>query len=251
MRRKNSENGEKTMETFCIRLADRVIGLQTVYPDTRILSRDYLCGEPPELSFETREADIEYERTMSRREQPGIEYPGGYLETLAVYRKISEALLGDGCILMHGAVVSVDGEAYLFTARSGTGKTTHIRLWQERFGDRCTVVNGDKPILRLKNGTVTAYGTPWCGKEGLNSNLAVPLRSICRLERGTENSIREIGFREALPTLLGQSYIPRTENANRTVLHFWTEAAGTLSFYQLNCNMDPEAADVAYSGMKK
>lgn len=236
------------MEDFRIKLAERVFRLRTLWPDTRRMSSDYLTDETPDFEVETDEEDIVFEQEMSLQEQPGVFYPPGYLETLAVYRRIAERLSEDACILMHGAAAAVDGEAYLFTARSGVGKTTHIRLWQERFGDRLTVVNGDKPILRLKDGRVYVCGTPWSGKEGLNTNVILPLKAICRLERGRENTIRELGFSEILPVLLEQSY-PPVGRAGRRVLDFWTEAAKSLSFYSLHCGMEPEAAEVSWLGM--
>ena len=69
--------------------------------------------------------------------------------------------------LMHAAVVAVDGVAYIFTAPSGTGKTTHTMLWKKHFGDRAVIVNGDKPLIRLQGGKVYVCSTPWKGKEEL------------------------------------------------------------------------------------
>ena len=80
-----------------------------------------------------------------------------------IYRKIADALVDDGVILYHGSVIAVDGQGYLFTAKSGTGKSTHTALWRELFGERAVMVNDDKPLLRVKDDQVTVYGTPWNG----------------------------------------------------------------------------------------
>ena len=92
---------------------------------------------------------------------------------------------------MHGAAIAFDGAAYLFTAPSGTGKTTHVRLWRQYLGSRVTVVNGDKPFLSLEpDGTVRVWGSPWAGKERWQSPISVPLCGVCLLERGTDRICR-------------------------------------------------------------
>jgi len=239
------------MENFKIKIADRVFDISTLFPNTKALCNNYLCKEKADFEIRISDEDIDRERKASEKEQPNNTYSDGYLETLAVYRKIADILLFDDCILMHGAVVAVDGFAYIFTAKSGVGKTTHIRLWQEKFGDRFTIVNGDKPILRYKDGSLFAYGTPWCGKEGLNSNVSFPVKSICKLERGENNTVKSLGFREMLPTLMEQSYYINTTNANRSILNFWVKASKCISFCNLHCNKNPDAADVSYSFMSR
>ena len=126
------------------------------------------------------------------------EHAEPYLETLAVYRKLAQLLVQDDILLMHGAVVAVDGQAYLFTAQSGTGKTTHTRLWMQQFGDRAVMVNGDKPLLHITNEGVTVYGTPWDGKEHLSTNTSCPLKALCILTRSETNHIERISKKEAL-----------------------------------------------------
>jgi serine kinase of HPr protein (carbohydrate metabolism regulator) len=98
---------------------------------------------------------------------------------------------------IHASAVEVDGKAYLFSANSGTGKSTHTRLWREVFGDRAVMVNDDKPFLRMTEGAVMVYGSPWNGKHGLGCNLSVPLKAVCILERGEENRIEKISAKQA------------------------------------------------------
>ena len=105
----------------------------------------YVSDGPVDFSVTTTKEDIEYER--SRAEIPG--YSDGYLEELAVYRKISEKMPYYDTILFHGSVVAVDGAAYLCTAASGTGKSTHTRLWREYLGDNAVMVNDDKPLITV------------------------------------------------------------------------------------------------------
>jgi hypothetical protein len=146
-------------------------------------------------------------------------------------------------------VVAVDGQGYLFTARSGTGKSTHTRLWREAFGTRAVMVNDDKPLLRIGQKGATAYGTPWDGKHRLSSNMAVPLRGLCILERADKNHICPVTFQQALPMLLQQSYRPPQPERLARTLALVEKLGRSVPLYRLGCNMDIEAAYVAYEGM--
>ena len=128
---------------FTVKLADIPVRIHAIWPEMRRFLRDYLTEEEAELSIVTRQEDIERERVMSAKTRaaegrPQIKCSDAYLETLAIYRKLAEALVERDVLLFHGSVVAVDGEAYLFTAKSGTGKSTHTRLWREAFGERST-----------------------------------------------------------------------------------------------------------------
>ena len=131
-----------------------------------------------------------------------------YLETLALYRKIVERLLEWDTLLFHGSCISVDSKAYLFTAKSGTGKSTHTQLWKKLFGERAVFINDDKPLLKISAQGVTVYGTPWDGKHHRSTNTSCPLKAVCILTRNTENSIQRIDKKAALPMLCQQSYRP-------------------------------------------
>ncbi len=157
----------------------------------------------------------------------------------------------DSSLLMHGAVVAVDGQAYLFTAKSGTGKTTHTRLWMQQFGDRAVMVNGDKPLLHVTNTGVTVYGTPWDGKEHLSTNMACPLRAVCILTRNEINHIECITKKEALPMLCQQIHRPEDPAALAKMLALVDRLGSSVPLYRLGCNMKPEAAQVAYHGMNQ
>ena len=185
-------------------------------------------------------------------EKAGIEakdFSDSYLETLAVYRKIVTKLVSFNTFLMHGSAVAVDNSAYLFTAPSGTGKTTHTNLWLHNI-EGAYIVNGDKPLIKVEENSVRVFGTPWSGKEGMNKNTAVPLKAICLLKRGKENSIKEISYLEAYPTLLNQIYRPHEEESLKLTLNLLNEAAKNIRFYELSCNISPAAAKVAFEGMR-
>ncbi|PLS27720.1 hypothetical protein [Bifidobacterium parmae] len=146
-----------------------------------------------DLAIAVTQESIDHEREIG---EPG-DWSDAYLETLAVHRAIAEAAPTRDRLVFHGATIGFDGRAYIFTAPSGTGKTTHISLWRRAFGDRVSIINGDKPILRFERERerddpaapaaarhrVIAYGTPWCGKEGWQRNTSAPLGGICVVAR--------------------------------------------------------------------
>ena len=239
---------------FCVSLAGVRVGVRCRYDEVRELCRDYLCDGEPAFVVSVDEADVAFEREKSVREAlheglPVVAYGEPYLETLAVYRKVAVGMLEHGVFLMHGAAVAVNGEAYLFCARSGTGKTTHARLWLEGVRGAC-VVNGDKPLVRVADGTVEVCGTPWAGKEGLNANRIVPLRAVCLLERGRENRIERVSLDEAYPRLLEQSYWPAEADAMARTMRLVREVGERVGLWRLACTMEPEAARVAYEAMR-
>lgn len=243
------------MIEFNIKLADRVIAVKAQYPYIKEYCKDYLCDDPGDFAVETNFGDIEFEREKSARDNinsgiPVIHYSNDYLETLAVYRKIVEKMMEYDALLFHGSAIAVDGVAYLFTATSGTGKSTHSGFWRELFGERAVMVNDDKPLLKLTETGVLVCGTPWNGKHHLGANIMVPLEAICILERGEDNTIKPITAGEALPMLLQQSHRPGRPAAMGRYLDLMDQLTKSLRFYRLKCNLNPEAAKVAHEGMR-
>ena len=130
-------------------------------------------------------------------------------ENAAVYmesgRQFYVRLLHYDGLMLHASAAALGGRAYLFSGPCGRGKSTHTRLWQRTFGDAVQVFNDDKPALRRLDGRWYAYGTPWCGKDGINLNQKWALGGICFLEQAQENRIRRLTAAEALPLVLAQT----------------------------------------------
>lgn len=239
---------EVRTDAFHIRLADIVIRIEPMYDYIRQYCRDYLTDEPERFTVRITPADIAYEREKTQ-EGSMINFSDAYLETLAVYRKIAEKLLEYDTLLFHGSVIAVDGVGYLFTAKSGTGKSTHTRLWREYFGDRAVMINDDKPLLKLTDEGIQVYGTPWDGKHRLSSNISVPLKAITVLTRAQENHITRELSRNVYPVLLQQVYRPKDAQRLQKTMKLVDSLMEKTEFYLLGCNMEPEAAVVAYMGM--
>ena len=237
------------------KIADKVVEVTSIYAEVHEYCTDYQTDENVDYSVTTTQADIDFEREKSAREDevegiPIRHFPDSYLEGLAVYRKIANTMIDYDTILFHGSVIAVDGVGYLFTAKSGTGKSTHTRLWREYFGDRAVMVNDDKPLLKIMDRGVIAYGTPYNGKHRLGRNIFVPLKAICILTRDTDNHIEPITRNQAYTKLLQQVYRPADGEKMMKTLDLLDRLTDSIKLYQLGCNMDISAAQVAYEGMQ-
>ncbi len=230
---------------FNVRLADLVIRIENKYEYIEKMCKDYIVfDEKYNFSVSVTEEEIK------REENEDCSHPA-YLESLAIYRKIAEKIIDYNGFLLHGVVLETDDCGVAFCAKSGTGKSTHAALWLKFLGDRCSVINGDKPLIRIKDGRAVAYGTPWCGKEGVNKNASVVLKGVCILKRGERNEIEKLPMKEVFPYLTTQIYVPQKGiNMVKTLDLIDSFVKGT-DFYLLKCNMDISAAEVAYNEIMK
>lgn len=297
-------------EPFSVRVAGLVVEVHPLFDELRALCEGYVVGtasdDPvaaggvaggfagdvrpePDLSVRVTPADIAHERELSPDDE---EWADDYLETLVVLRRIAEFAPSRDTLLMHGAVIEYDGRAYLFTAPSGTGKSTHIRLWRRFLGDAVQVVNGDKPLVRFESTSAAArrggvgaavlngaggaavpdacadarcggapvspslavpiaYGTPWCGKEGWQRNVGVPIAGVCFLGRCApgESAIRRISPAESLDRLFRQTYLPQDAAAAAQTMELLDRLLAAVPVYDLRCDMSEDAVSVSFEGL--
>ena len=240
--------------TGTFRFADHLVSIDSIYSDVQDYCAEYKEIGEPECSIKITNDDLILEeiKYKQRAKREGTEVrtvSKPFLEKLAVYRKIAEYMPSQDVILFHGSAISVDNECYLFTAPSGTGKSTHTKLWRELLGDRAIMVNDDKPLIHIdKNGNAIVYGTPWNGKHYLGNNIAVPLKAICLLQRSAENRISEITKKDAMTMLMEQTYRPASIDAMINTIQMLDRL--TTSFYRMGCNMNISAARLSYTTMK-
>lgn len=254
------------MSRFWTKLADVPLWLQVRWPYTATLFEPYkvtpteeeqqqyraLMQEAaldPDQPLQVTAAEIDYEKGP----EDGMyeEAPEKYLESLAIYRKLTGLLLCRNVLLFHCSALEMDGRAYLFTAPSGTGKSTHARLWRQVFGDRVKMINDDKPLLRLQaDGSWRVYGTPYGGKDNLQNNISQTIGGIVLLERGTENKIEPVNVRDAYPRLLAQTYHDKQQPQALLRTMDLVGSLAKLPVYRLQCNISEQAVHVAYEALK-
>lgn len=227
-----------------IKVADFVFEINNHYRYSEKFVKNYLTDEEADCRI-----DISHEVLEARKAKLREDYPIHYVEFLEIYRAICDYVVAHGGMLMHGAVIEYDNNAYMFTAPSGTGKTTHIRQWKKLYGDNVHIINGDKPLMRYIDGEFIVYGTPWCGKEHYNRNTKAPLRGIVLLSRGEENSIERISPDKFNAFLLKQVYMPKSREGIMQSLDFADRLFTAVPLYSLKCNISTDAARVACEGI--
>lgn len=232
------------MIEFSIKVAEHVFSVSANYPQTKEYCKDYLV-EGNGVPIIITKNDLDYEKELSEEKH----LPMWYNETAALLRKISDVLIRDNIILFHSSAVAVDGSSYVFAAPSGTGKSTHTRLWKELLKDRLSFVNGDKPFMKIQEDGIIVYGSPWDGKERLSNNCSMPLKAICFLSRGEQNTIERIGSDEAFARLMKQTYRPSDPKDYLKTIGLVKKMSRLVSLWALSCNMDPSAAKVSYEAM--
>ena len=245
---REDQNGDTMNGIY--RFADKSILIESVYPYVHSYCAGYSTQAAPDLTAAVTREDIEFERSRSEDTPASDEY----LESLAVYRKIAEMMPLYDTVLFHGSAIAVkhgdeQPACFIFTAKSGTGKSTHTALWRKAFGDSVFMVNDDKPLLKIGEDSVTVYGTPYDGKHRLSSPTAVPLKGLCILCRGRDNRIERIDRRTAYPVLFTQMYRPFGRDAAARSLVLLDKLMEQIPLYRLYANMDIEAAYTAYNAM--
>ena len=242
------------MAQFQLEIAGQVAAVTSLFESTPHHFAKYLSGREADLSIAIQPEDLRFEQADADAEaaEEGFRqrnFPDPFLERAAIHRKFAEHLLARNIFPVHGSTVAVDGRGYLFTARSGTGKSTHTRLWREVFGSRAMMINDDRPFLELTASGATVHGCPWSGKHGLDTNISVPLAGICLLERGSENAIHPAVPEELCDLLKG--YRPKAEIDEICYLQLLQELTAKVPLWHMYCTKEPDAAQVAYDAMSK
>lgn len=233
------------MEPFVMEIAGAAVGVEPRFESTRAYCAAYLTDREPEFTVRVNRGDLLREQMLLNEEadQEGLKrrkFSDMFLERSYIQRCAAEWLLEKDTLMVHGSTVAVDGQAYLFTADCGTGKSTHTRLWREVFGDRAVMVNDDKPFLKLTEDGVLACGSPWTGKHGIGTNVCVPLDGICILSRGAENVIRPAVPEQTLEFLRSQCFPPQGLEKLLDRVRLW----------EMECTRDLGAAVTAFEAMK-
>lgn len=232
-------------QPFCIGIADLTVRLHPLFDSTREYCQDYWIDDTntPDIVATSTEDAVREELSLVAGATAEA------ADVIVVYRDIADQLPAFDAVVFHGAAIEYGGKAYLFTAPSGTGKSTHIHLWFKHLGDKVRIVNGDKPILRLSENGVNVCSTPWAGKERWQRNCIVPLGGICLLRRGKTNHIEKAHPLEHFDPLLRQVYCPQNGEALDKTLQIFDSILSRVPFYVLDCTISKEAVEVALEGL--
>lgn len=175
----------------------------------------------------------------------------GEAEEFAYASAFNRAIIKHNAVFIHSSALIYNGGAYLFSAKSGVGKSTHTKLWQEAFGDKVQMINDDKPVVRIYGDKIVAYGTPFDGGSGIANNISAPLKAIVFIERGEMNTVRIPSTAEIIKNLyISSTRFLNKENASQMLANF-EKLLEITDFYILTCNTDISSAYVARDAIIK
>lgn len=223
------------------RIAEMNIAVEAKYEETyRYLSRFLTDSTDYELYIQPTDEMIEYEKKLGE-EIHGTASRPPVCESVAILRAICDDIIGKDGFFLHCSCLKYKGEAIIFTAPSGTGKSTHASLWRRHFEDEVEMINDDKPLVREKDGTFIIYGTPWNGKHGLGNNIAAPIKTIVFLRQAPTNTAAPVSAVEALALLLQQTVLPSDKAQLSKLLDLLGKLVETIPMYRLECTISDEA----------
>ena len=237
----NELNVKIADETFCVSYRDPTIPYW--FPGFIIESRGEIPICPTDRDLEKIRAD--FIRTDSRHFSVLPKRPRAQLEYHTIHYIMAKALLKRGVLLVHGSAVVADGNAYLFIAPSGTGKSTHTALWKEVLGERAFIINDDKQLIRLSGDVPLVYPTPWGMVENSIQASSAPLKAVIWLERGTKNEIEPITEGEMFVQIYKASLTGKTADEVAAILNLQKQLLGKTKLYHLKCTPDKDAAITA------
>ena len=232
---------------FNIEISGLCVRMNAKYPFAFHHCRDYIISDGDSFDIDAVCDVDEIAREMAAYDAPHSE---AYCENICLYRSIAEQLPSRDRFVFHGAAVSIDGKGYIFTAPSGTGKTTHIELLLKNYPGSVSIINGDKPIIHVTDGGARVCSTPWAGKEGMNANVLRDLSGIVLLKRGEVNRIRQVQPSEHFAPIVAQTYFPKDAEARMATLDLLDKLAARVKFYVLECNISDDAAKTSFEFLK-
>lgn len=229
---------------FKIKLANQVISVICKYEYVLKACKEYIV----DLGTPTFTVCVKDDEITAEIDNTVDSIDAGYAEFICLYRKIAELLPHYNSVVMHGAAITYKDSAILFIAPSGTGKSTHIKLWRQAFKDQVDIINGDKPIVCIEN-NISVFGTPWAGKENWHKNRQAPLKAVCLLKRAKNNCIRKVDSQAYLSELLKQVYLPLDKSSLKQTLRLFDLLVKGVPIYVLECNVSQKAVMTAYNAI--
>ncbi len=246
---------EKGKYRFTVELAGVPIEVVCAHRENYEFFREYWSDKTPVERCEY--SDLHFDTVKRVREAVRIEegltsatLSDECVENLTLDWRLGEALVARDVLQFYGSALSMDGVAYVFTAPSGTGKSTHARFWRETFGDRVAMINDDRPLVKIREDGAVVYGSPWTGKHKLGRNISAPLKAIVWLTRGEENRIERITPTQAFPVVFREAHNSSVVEQLRRIMELERLLLRSTPCFKLTCNLNPDAAIVARTGIR-
>lgn len=226
------------------RICDLNIRIETIHKNIETLFCDYLADfSKPDITLRVTEDELQAEK------EKYPEHSKSYLEGQLLFKQLAEKILAYDTFFFHSAAVCHENEGYLFTGKSGSGKSTHAALWTKLFPDDF-IINGDKPLIKMKKDGFYVYGTPWCGKENMQKNTSAKLRAVFFIEQTEENRAEKMSAKEVLAEIFNQTVYVKNPTLNEALFKMLDRFITELPFFRLKCRIDDGAVLCALAAAK-
>ena len=201
------------------------------------------CPGKPPYACTLWEQDNEGRLALTCSYLPGNEFRFGYSRMISDHIGMETLFLRKNCLTLHAAFIRWKGKGILFTAPSGTGKSTQAELWKKY--ERADILNGDRAAVRRdESGCWQAYGLPYAGSSGIYRNEKTPVSAVIVLRQAEENRIRRLGMLDTIRNLYPETTVHHWEpDFVEKALTLLTELAGEVPFYLLECRPDRGAVE--------
>ena len=228
------------MINFKIKIVDTVLEINAFNESTKRYCEDFLTNEDSKYVITMTEEDLLNEKCINEN---GKYYASE--EISALYRRIADLFIEQNIVVFHGSSFKVGNNAFIVTAHSGVGKSTHVGLLKEYLGNEFEYINDDKPLLEVKDNEITLYSSPWNGKERRGNNIHAPLKSVIFLNRGIVNTYKKLDNKEEIYfKLLSQVYLPKEKSKREKALKIIDISLKRINFYEINVNTDISSAQM-------
>lgn len=230
-------------------IADLNIEMDIKYDLTKQLAQDYLVREGSLCSDFT--IAIIDEQIDHYTKLFGTDLYKDRCEYVLIGSTFNKKILDFDAIMLHSSAVVVDNKAYIFSADSGVGKSTHTALWLELLGEKAYIINDDKPVIRYLDGKLYVYGSPFSGKNFINRNARAEIGGICFIERAEQNFIDSIKVQKAIPLMLKQTVTRLELRSADKMLSVIDKILTSAKVYKMGCTPEISAAELAYKVMSE
>lgn len=230
------------------KIADITMSISPMYEYTKNILFEFLSTDDKavvdfDIPTITKE-EIEHEHKVAKEK-----VTDAVCESVAILRKICEKILSYNGFFFHCSCLEIDGRAVIFTGKSGTGKSTHAKLWREFFKDRVSMINDDKPLIRKVDENFYVCGTPWKGKHRIGYDKCAKISAIYVLHQAKENRCEKKDTISALSSMLSQTVIPNDKSSMSSLLSLLSDVIKSIPIYDLYCDISEDAVKTAYKNL--
>lgn len=233
------------MCSFNVKLFDVVIQIDANFIESRTFFEKFLTEETCEVMIQVDFSEIQavHEKIKS--------FDLRMCERAILKYKIDKIAVDYNAFPIHASALMYKNNAYIFTALSGVGKSTHAKLWREAFGKDVIMINDDRPYLKVTDKGVFAYSHPQAGKHNIYTNTMCKVLMIGKIVRDNSNFVKEMSKPEFFPFFVQQTFTMDDYKTTKKIIGLIKKALTYVQVCEVHCNMDPDAAYNIYKQVNK